>query len=211
MYDRISKIDELSLPDHHYLDSEDDCYYFGEYTARKGYSHSATNQLISNLKKKISLKRTPQYQYKHQAIRQVSNLLGRFLSPETITFIPVPPSKDKSHPEYDDRLIQVFQHYHVANNLVDFRELVHQTMSTEAAHESEDRPSPGELESIYHVDGSQFNGVREHICIFDDVITTGSHFKAMQSVLKKLFPGRNIFGLFVARRVPEAVDWDEFF
>jgi hypothetical protein len=32
------------------MDTEDDCYYFGEYTARAGYAFSTTNDLIQNLK-----------------------------------------------------------------------------------------------------------------------------------------------------------------
>ena len=42
-------IDELTRRDHYYLD-ETECVFIGEYTARAGYQHSQTNQLILNLK-----------------------------------------------------------------------------------------------------------------------------------------------------------------
>ena len=45
---RLTKIDDLALPDHYYLTAEDDCYFLGEYTARKGYAFSPTNQLVLN-------------------------------------------------------------------------------------------------------------------------------------------------------------------
>jgi hypothetical protein len=48
---RLTKIDELALPDHFYLTAADDCYFLGEYTARKGYAFSATNQLVLNFQK----------------------------------------------------------------------------------------------------------------------------------------------------------------
>ena len=42
---RLTKIDDLARPDHWYLTPEDDCYFLGEYTARKGSAFSPTNQL----------------------------------------------------------------------------------------------------------------------------------------------------------------------
>ena len=49
----LTKLDELNLTDHRHLDARDECYFIGEYTAGRGYSHSATNQLILNLKKAL--------------------------------------------------------------------------------------------------------------------------------------------------------------
>jgi predicted amidophosphoribosyltransferase len=46
--------------------------------------------------------------------------------------------------------------------------------------------------------------------LFDDVLTTGAHFRAASAALQQSFPGVKIIGLFIARRVPEAVDFDEF-
>ena len=48
---RLTEIDDLARPDHWYLTPEDDCYFLGEYTARKGFVFSATNQLVLNFKK----------------------------------------------------------------------------------------------------------------------------------------------------------------
>jgi hypothetical protein len=58
---RLRKVSDLERPDHWYLTAKDDCVFFGEYTARGGYGHSSTNQLIHNLKKKPELVGTPQY------------------------------------------------------------------------------------------------------------------------------------------------------
>ena len=51
------------------------------------------------------------------------------------------------------------------------------------------------------------------IIILDDVIYTGSHYKAAEQTVRESFPSVRIFGLFVARVArPEIdVDWSEFF
>ena len=48
---RFTKIDDLTRRDHSYLTGDDACCFIGEYTARKGYAYSATNQPILNFKK----------------------------------------------------------------------------------------------------------------------------------------------------------------
>jgi hypothetical protein len=62
---RFRTIDDQSRSDHSYLTPGDDCNYLYEYTSRKDYSFSATNNLVSNLKKKLG---APGYNYKVQAI-----------------------------------------------------------------------------------------------------------------------------------------------
>jgi hypothetical protein len=46
--------------------------------------------------------------------------------------------------------------------------------------------------------------------LFDDVLTTGAHYRAAAAVLQRAFPEVRIIGLFIARRVPEAVDIEDF-
>ncbi len=52
---RLTQIDELHLAEFPYLRADDDCYFLGEYTVRKGYDFSPTNDLVINLKKGICL------------------------------------------------------------------------------------------------------------------------------------------------------------
>ena len=69
---RLTKIDDLTRPDHSYLTPEDACYFLGEYTARKGYAFSATNHLIQNFKKSLDKRGTAQWNYKGVAIRDAA-------------------------------------------------------------------------------------------------------------------------------------------
>jgi hypothetical protein len=87
---RLSKIDELTRPDHTFLEAGDDCYYLGEYTARAGYTFSATNDVIQNLKKPMDRKGGPEWKWKSWAIDQAAKMLREVL-PETwldqVTFV----------------------------------------------------------------------------------------------------------------------------
>ena len=205
MYNRLTKIDDATRSDHYYLDKENDCYYMGEYTARKGYSYSKTNQLIINFKKPVKTQGTAQWEYKQRAIRTVGSLLVRFLGKLAgkITLVPVPPSKCKTDARYDGRLLESLNIAKQKIPELDFRELIIQTESTEAAHEATCRPKPEDLKNIYTVDTALMKDIRRNIIIVDDMLTTGCHYKAMVSTLEKHCREQNFLGLFIARRVPD--------
>ncbi len=60
----------------------------------------------------------------------------------------------------------------------------------------------------YHFNIEQVEGVRNMVVIFDDVLTAGSHYKAMKMVIKNHLPQVQVVGLFVARTVREAeINW----
>jgi hypothetical protein len=138
-------IGELELPDHHYLSANDRCYFMGDYTARAGYGHSSTNQIISNLKKSPLVRNTAQWPHKQRAIREVAAAIRANLNaarlPE-ITFVPIPPSKPRDHPEYDGRMTQVAQLFG-AN--VDVREMLITATERAARHAGEHHRDPDEL------------------------------------------------------------------
>ncbi|AJQ92296.1 hypothetical protein [Gynuella sunshinyii] len=208
MYDKFTQVDDSIRGDHYYLAPEDYCVFFGEYTARLGYSHSKTNQLIVNLKWGMEFKGTSRFRYKDKAIKTVANCLRLIANPENLTFVPIPPSKASDDPLYDDRLVQILEAFCKIMPLAHFSEILKQKASTRSSHECADgnRLKPDELEANYEIDNSKFDEVRENIVIFDDMLTTGSHFKAAQSVLHRVLPDRKIAGLFIARRVPESID-----
>lgn len=86
---------------------------------------------------------------------------------------------------------------------LDIRELVLQRESTDADHNCEYRRSPYEIADNYDLDHALLEPTPEVIGMFDDVLTKGSHFKAMQLVLRAKFPHVPIIGIFLARRVPQ--------
>lgn len=69
---------------------------------------------------------------------------------------------------------------------------------------------PDSVEARYTLDRRLLAPVPQMIAIIDDVLTTGAHFVAVRNILRREFPDTKIIGLFIARRVPEAVDIEDF-
>ena len=200
---RLTKVDSAA-PDHWHLTASDECYFLGEYTARKGYQGSPTNQVIFNLKKSVDRRGLTDWHYKGEAIREVATALRAAINHEfldKITFVPMPPSKAKGDPLYDDRMVQVCAAIRPRLPL-DVRELLFQPVSAQAAHGTDNRPTPQNIEALYQVDATLAHSPRDVIFIVDDVLTTGAHFVAAKSVLTRQFPSTPVVGVFVARRVP---------
>ena len=209
----LTEIDPLTRPDHGYLTADDECFFLGEYTARRGFAHSDTNQLIFNLKKPMNRRGRPEWRYKQRAIRTAARAFRNAIDDSLLraaTFVPIPPSKAKDDPEYDNRMTQLVAAIDNTNP-VDCRELIVQSESTPAAHESDDRPTPDQLHARYALDQQLIEPPPTSIVLIDDVLTTGSHFKASKRILQQVFPNVSIVGYFVARRVPETLDIEAFF
>ena len=200
---RLQKIDSLSRWNYHHLDEDDTVYYLGDYIPREGYSASATNQFIKNFKKPLSKRGRPEWPWKSRAIdlfaKAIVALIGEEAIRERITFVPTPPSRARDDPDYDDRLWQTLQ---IVSQLVpgaDCRDCITQARSIPAFHKNEGpRMPPSELSSLYAMESCGPEH-RKHVIILDDVITTGSHFKAMQLVIRRHWPEAQIYGLFAAR------------
>jgi hypothetical protein len=77
---RLSEIDELTRVDHSHLADSDRCYFIGEYTARAGFSHSSTNDLILNFKKSPS-RRSNEREWRHKvaAVQRVAQMFREVL------------------------------------------------------------------------------------------------------------------------------------
>jgi hypothetical protein len=197
----LTKIDDLNRPDHYRLDRTDECYFIGEYTAGRGYLHSATNQLILNLKKSVDRRGLPEWGYKERDILRAAATLRASLNPEFLavaTFVPVPPSRIVGDPLYDDRMTQVLR---ALGPAADVRELVRQIETMQDAHSAEHRPGPDALYENYYIDTAVAEPAPTVIAIVDDVLTTGAHFKAMYRILAETL-AVPIIGIFLARRVP---------
>ena len=208
---RLTKIDDLIRRDHSYLTEDDDCYFIGEYTARRGYAYSATNSLILNFKKTMDRRELPEWRYKEQAIRTAAAAFRRALAGalDRLTFVPVPPSKAKGDPLHDDRLTRMLGAIRPAPPL-DVRELIVQTASMDAVHGSPMRPTPERIGALYRIDEALMEPVPGIIAVVDDILTTGAHFRAAKSVLSARFPGAAIVGLFIARRTPNTAAIEDF-
>jgi hypothetical protein len=196
----LTQIDDEARRVHHHLTPDDDCYFLVEFVKSAGYGPPG-NDFIFNLKKKPQTEGTAQWRYKLIAIDDAARTLRRELPDEWLsdsTFVPVPPSKAKDDPEYDDRMTQVLLRL---GDGVDTRELVYQTGSMDETHSLDDRHSIETLVENYEIDEDQVRPEPSHIVVVDDMVTAGVHFRAMYRVLEERFPGVPISGVFLARRV----------
>ncbi len=210
---RLRAIDESNIRDHARLTTSDKCLFLYEYTSGASYTASSTNNLIFNLKKKPSERLIKGgYHYKTKAIDQCISDLKQALNPkwlETATLVPTPSSRVLGDPDYDDRMELI------CRGLIegaDVRNIVRQTSSTPRSHEA----APGErltveqLLKVYEINEALTSPAPKQIGIFDDVLTAGTHFRAMSTILGERFPGVRITGIFIARRIwaDKEEEWD---
>lgn len=202
---KLQKIDEISFPDHPFIKEEDECYFILSYTSHKSYNYSDDNNTIINLKKTVDKKGTPEYKYKEKAIKQCAEYLMDIdvenIFSKEITLVPIPPSKCKEDPLYDDRLIQILKI--ALGDKIDIKELIVQKESTKSVHFTEARLTIDQIKSNYKIDDEIKDNIKDTIILFDDVLTTGAHYVAAKEIIAKNFPEKRIIGLFIARRVFE--------
>ncbi len=215
---KLQRIDELTRPQHSFLTPDDDCLFLREYTAGAGYEHGETNNLISNLKKKVDRRGRPEWVHKERAIQRAGQELRQVLDQvlrnnlDGLTIVPMPPSCIKTNPMYDDRTRRIVDV--MTQGLgSDVRELVLQAWDMPAAHEASGtrrRSRPDEWYAVYHVDESVAAPPPQNILVVDDVLTAGAHFVAIKRRLRERFPsvGR-LIGCFYARRAVQAPSEDE--
>ena len=183
----------------------DECYYLLEFYPGKRYGFNSDNDLVKHLKRRVDRSGMMALKQKEGALRDIANLLRPALASlfdfGATTFVPVPPSKRRVDPFYDNRVAQLLRLACPAS--ADIRELIVCREEREPAHFNEVRPSAEMLLDNYMLGEVGGGSVRERIVLFDDVITSGNHFVACRQFLLKHFPGREVVGVFVARRALE--------
>lgn len=204
----VQKIDDLNRLQHAHLRVDDSCYYFHEYLPTAGsppQCYSAASQLIINFKIKPS--ESHRLRHKNEAISKCVRDFREVLLPrlevlgyDSVSFVPVPPSRMQGDPEYDDRVLRLARE--VADGTsIHVAELIVQSESYMPSHLSgwsgAARMQPSDLRRIYRHSGE---APRPNVFIFDDVITAGSHFRACKDLLLESHPGIRVFGMFIARR-----------
>ena len=199
----LLKIDEQLLPDHGSLSPDDECYFLLNYIAHSNPDHSLGNTFIRNLKKKMDRKGKWEWPYKEWTIQQSAAALAAAIPAivdfTTTTFIPIPPSKIRGNPLYDDRVLRVLRQACPAD--ADIRESISCREDHAPAHESDERRRPAikALMNNYHwMENTQ--PLRPNTVLFDDLITSGNHFIACKRFVLQHQPATRVLGIFVARR-----------
>jgi hypothetical protein len=200
-------LDEQMRTDHCFLGDADRCLCLADYLPGRGTAANRVNQLIANLKCPPSIATTDprRRRYKQQAIGEVARALRAAVSRswvERATWIPIPTSRPPPDADYDDRLQRVLRQA-FGDYALDLRAMLYQSRPTAADHASARRSSCAALYRLMRLDRQLFERapLRERIVLFDDVLTTGKHYKCCERRLREAMIQIPISGLFVARRL----------
>jgi predicted amidophosphoribosyltransferase len=200
-------LDEQMRSDHCYLGDADCCHCLAEYLPGRCTAANRINQLIANLKCPPSIATTDprRRRYKLQAIGEVARALRAAVSQswvECATWVPIPTSRPPPDADYDDRLQRVLRQAFVGYAL-DMRSLLYQSEITAADHASLRRSSFAVLYGLIRLDRQLLARapLRDRIVLFDDVLTTGKHYKCCERRLREAPVQIPISGLFIARRI----------
>jgi hypothetical protein len=205
----LKLLDEASRADHIHLAASDRCSFLAHYQSGGGYRGSRCNQLIRNFKCEPSQARDDprRGQYKQQAIATLALWLRQAVpraEAERCTWVPIPPSRRRGDPDFDDRLWRTL-HLAFASYDVDVRSLLFQARSTARDHLGHPRLSEQALSDLLQFDPEalRLRPLRERILLFDDLLTSGKHYKCCQRRLTQALPGVPIAGVFLMRRAPQ--------
>jgi predicted amidophosphoribosyltransferase len=200
-------LDVQQCAEHAFLSAADRCHCLAEYLPGGGYRAGEVNQLILNLKcaPSIAALDARRRHYKQRAISDIASALRAAVdqtSVERTTWIPIPTSRPAADADYDDRLQRIlraaFGHYRL-----DLRNALYQRQAMPADHGRARRLSAEALSRVIGLDREllEREPLRERIVLFDDVLTSGKHYKCCECRLRELLAVVPISGLFVARRV----------
>jgi predicted amidophosphoribosyltransferase len=168
----------LLMGEHCYLDSTDECYFTDDY---ESYNRLGMKAQI------LSLKRGNESVILDLA-RQLSLALPREWT-SNYTFVPMPPSSAATNP-----LRRMLKQLDVG----DSRDLLVQMKDTPPSHNGW-RPMPEQRAKLLTLNELEVDPEPNTIVIVDDVLATGSHFRAAKMAVRRRWPHMRVIGVFLAR------------
>jgi hypothetical protein len=167
----------LWLGEHCYLDSSDECYVIERYECRH---RRGIKPLIVALKSGD-----------RSAILDASRMLTSILPSDwarSYTFVPMPGSSGNG-----GAVKEIVGQLPVA----DARALLVQKYPTRSSHNGWRMP-PAQRETLLALNTRESHRKPNTLVIVDDVLTTGSHFRAAKMVFRRKWPDVRVIGLFLA-------------
>ena len=202
-------LDPPARADHLLLSERDRCAYLAEYPVGRAYRDSPMSRLVRDFKCAPALTRMDarSKQRKHEAIVKMADWLRAAVTreqAERCTWVPIPPSKRRGDPDFDARLETTLSQAFRDCDL-DLRRLLYQSGNSHSDHSAAIRLSEQALYDMLRVDIAELQRqpLRKRIVLFDDVLTSGKHFKCCQRRLLECVPQIPVLGLFLLRRRPQ--------
>jgi hypothetical protein len=201
---RLLRIDELARRDHYYLGNDDVCYYFGEYTARRGTALGIGNSVVHDLLELRDPAIAKQDFRKDRALSRVAQWVGAAFDAESLklaTFVPLPQSGSGILTDNDDRIYRILLR---SGQGLDIRRMLEIGKGGTTLDVGSVRSGPEVLYEHMQVVLKLTDPRPRGIFLVDDVLTTGANFVAAKRRLAQVIPSVPVFGLFIARKTLES-------
>lgn len=205
---KFKEINEEELECHFNLEKGDRIYHLEYYKSGGTYQQNPGNDLILNLKKSVDKKGTTEWSHKQKAILTIAkDIVDELNNPDEnkyrrIYWIPVPPSKVRTDPMFDDRVYQILvMSINTVNDNRHFvADVIYQKESRDAFSSKSTKRRVKDLVTNYEMNEiPNYDPKTDLIVIFDDVITSGCHYKAVERKILEKYSNAVIMGIFVAR------------
>ena len=180
----------------HYINLNDFCVYAREYIiGKKGYKAGPTNSDILNFKKSPTAKNR---EYRTQAIQKFKQDILNLDFKDEVIITAIPSSIVKNDSGYSNRFEDLFTELEKSepNFIIEWPVIAKQTIT--ASRYSNQRPKPEEIKENYRWDGFKKTSPQT-LFVFDDVLISGSHFRAMSDFLRENQYNKKIIGIFWAK------------
>lgn len=184
--------------------ADKEIYYARTYTPGKGFSHSETNNLISNFRKGKKASSACLY-YRGLAIQQFVTEVSDFLKTgargaRKFLLIPMPCSKHRAHSDYDDRIDVVAKKVAELCDNVRFFPVLH-AADMPTFHTSTVTRSWQQIYRVLRIDPGISGTIEKDrtLLVLDDVTTSGAHFEGARVLLNETFPENDVMGIFWAK------------
>jgi hypothetical protein len=191
------RVDEITLSSLPHLKSGDICGFAYDYL-KGGFQRGPVNENIINFKK------APDAQGQHfrnQAISKFSlDASGLFNceSGKDYFVTAIPSSKAKNDPGYDNRFEDFFKELKKLCPCIEIVWPVSAKATVPSAHQTTGGRNPQTIMQNYQFDG--FGTITpERLMVFDDVLTTGAHFRAFKDFLINNGYAGQVVGIFWAK------------
>lgn len=194
-----------------HLTEEDACFHWRIYNSNRVFKDVSRNKIIWDFKiTPEDIKKYPNFaKLKKKAIDALAHEMAAiFNTPErkaslqSYVWVLMPSSKAKDDPNHDDRLMQLLRR---VESLLDINLHLCEPFSLQkslaSSHKStgSERLTLDELKHLYQFDQAALPENPSQIIVFDDVLTKGTHFKAIKQKLISVYGDINIVGLFICQ------------
>ena len=198
---RPQRIDELSRRNHYFLNEQDTCYFFGEYSSRNGQPFGITSTLIRDLLHPASPAIAAQDTLKDKAMGRAAKWFRDAFDRDEIakvTFVPLPQSGAGVVTDNDDRMFRILRRMGVG---LDIRKLLEMTGSAATSEFGSIRSGPDVIYENMRVVLGLTEPQPKLIVLVDDLLTTGANYVAAKRRLQQLMADVPVCGFFIARKL----------